>query len=202
MSVPVTDAEHETFVDPPSRWRRWRLVLLGVLFVGSLVTVKLTGLDEYFDIARVRAFMESAGPLGFVAFVGLFAIGQLLHVPGLVFVGAASIAYGQLLGIPTAYVGAVFAVTFSFVVVRTVGGQPLGEVKRPIVRRILARLESHPIATIAILRLIFWTPPALNYACAMSPMRLRDFVIGSALGLAPPIVVAVIFFDWVADTFL
>ncbi|HEY8427369.1 MAG TPA: VTT domain-containing protein [Sandaracinaceae bacterium] len=190
--------EHETAVVPPARSQRARTALLVIFFVGSLAAAKLTGLDEHLDVERVRAFMDSAGALGFLAFLAIFTIGELLHVPGLVFVGAASIAYGEVLGIAAGYTGAMVSVATSFLVVRAIGGQPLGDVKRPWMRTILARLEARPIRTVALLRLVFFMSPALNYGLAMSPVRLREYLIGSALGLAIPIPAAVLFFDWLA----
>jgi len=183
----------------PKRSSRWRLIALAVFFVGSLVAAKLTGLDELVTVESIRAMMDSAGPLGFVAFVVIFAVGELMHVPGMVFVGAASVAYGAAIGSGAAYLGALTSVTVSFFVVRTIGGQPLAQVQRPLVRKLLARLDTHPVSTIAVLRFLFWMAPALNYGLAMSKVRFREYLLGSALGLAIPIPVAVIFFDWIIE---
>ncbi len=177
---------------------RWRLLALAVFLVGSVVIAHTTGLTERVDVATVRGFMERAGTLGFFAFLAAFALGELVHVPGLVFVGAASVAYGQTLGTLAAYVGALASLTLSFYVVRMIGGQPLEDVKRPLVRRILSGLDEHPMRTIMILRFFFWMAPALNYALAMSKVRYRDYLFGSALGLLVPIPLAVLFFDWLA----
>lgn len=198
--------DHETVVDeasaPAARVKPWRIALLIVLLLGLLALAKLAGLEEYFDVDRVRALMDSAGAWGFLAFVVLFAVGELLHVPGFVFVGAASLAYGQGAGTLAAYAGAMGSVTISFLVVRTIGGQPLGGVRRPWMRKMLARLETRPILTVAVLRAIFWLSPALNYGLAMTSVKMRDYLIGSALGLAIPIPVVVFFFDWIAARFL
>lgn len=212
MSSPETErpaegaVEHETVIDraegPAARAKRWRIALLALLFFGSLAAVKLTGLDDYVDVEGVRRMMESAGAWGFVAFVVLFAVGELMHVPGLVFVGAASIAYGEVLGIAASYTGAMVSVTASFVVVRAIGGQPLGDIKRPFMRKMLARLETQPIRTVALLRLLLFMAPALNYGLAMSRVRLREYVIGSAIGLLLPIPIVVLVFDWLAARLL
>lgn len=212
MSSPETErpdegaVEHETVIDraedPPARAKRWRIALLALFFFGSLAAVKLTGLDDYVDVESVRQMMESAGAWGFVAFVVLFAVGELMHVPGLVFVGAASIAYGEVLGIAASYTGAMVSVTASFLVVRAIGGQPLGDIKRPFMRKMLARLETQPIRTVALLRLLLFMAPALNYGLAMSKVRLREYVIGSAIGLLLPIPIVVLVFDWLAARLL
>lgn len=208
ISVPVDEAEqeatpgHETVVvidAEPSRSSRWRLVLLAGLVVGSLAAAKYLGLVERLDVQAVRELMQSAGALGFAVFVVLFVVGALMHVPSVVFIGAAAIAYGQLLGSAAAYTGAIASVAVSFFVVRGIGGQPLGELKWKWAQRVFARLERHPVRTIALLRLVMWVSPPLNYGLAMSGIRFRDYLAGSALGLALPVPGIVLFFDWLTS---
>src|SRR5690606_23048875 len=155
----------------------WRVLALVVLIVGSVILAKVTGVTDELTPERIRGFMEGAGALGFLLFLGIFAVGELVHVPGVFFVAAAILAYGRGLGGVAAYAGAVLSVAVSFVVVRGVGGQVLAEVRRPWVQKILAGLERNPIRVVAILRLILWMAPPLNYALAMSGVRFRDYVI-------------------------
>ena len=100
-------------------------------------------------------------------YVIAFCVGELLHVPGLVFVAAGVLAYGPALGGPLAFLGAVAAVSVSFWIVRAVGGRPLGELRTRWVRRALAQLDARPIATIAILRLvlILWPRSTMRSRC-------------------------------------
>jgi uncharacterized membrane protein YdjX (TVP38/TMEM64 family) len=46
---------------------------------------------------------------------------------------------------------------------------------------------------VALLRLVLWMAPAVNYALALSPVRYRDYAIGSAVGLAIPVAAAAAF---------
>ncbi|MEM9068358.1 MAG: VTT domain-containing protein [Myxococcota bacterium] len=177
-------------------WKLWaRLGALVVLLVGSYVFAHQSGLTEELSRDRIRELMEGAGAWGFLLFLGVFAVGELLHIPGLVFVAAAILAYGQLLGGAAGYLGAVISVSVSFVVVRAVGGQPLENVKRPFLRKWLERLNDQPIRAVAFLRLLLWMAPPLNYALAMSGVRFRDYVVGSALGLAIPIAIVSLVFE-------
>jgi uncharacterized membrane protein YdjX (TVP38/TMEM64 family) len=178
-----------------SQWLR--LGALVALLAGLYIAGRVTGLHEDLSTERVRALMQAAGIWGFAAFVALFAIGELLHVPGLVFVGAAVLAYGRVGGGAASFVGALVSLTVSFIVVRTVGGKPLGAIRRPLMARMLAHLDDKPIRTVALLRLIFWMGPLLNYGLALSSVRYRDYLIGSALGLVLPIAAAAAVFDWV-----
>jgi len=171
--------------------------VLALVLVLTLVAVgKLTGLDRLLDRERVKLLVESAGALGLLAYIAIFSVGQLLSVPGLVFVAAGILIYGRVYGAGASLLGAVVAVTVSFQIVRAVGGQPLGAVQKPFMRRVMAQLDARPIRSIALLRMVFWLAPPVNYALALSRVRLRDFVIGSALGMLVPIGIASCFFDW------
>jgi len=183
---------------PPSSRMKWlRIGALVVLTVALIGIGHATGATEHLTRDRIQAMMLDLGALGFLAYVVVFAVGELMHVPGMAFVVAAMLAYGPVLGAGAGLVGAVVSLTVSFYVVRLVGGQPLGDVQRPIVRRILAQLDRRPIATIAILRVLVQLLPALNYGLAMSRVRYRDYIAGSVLGLLPVLFVFAVAFEWV-----
>lgn len=184
------------------RARRLRLVLLAAFFVASLVTVHATGLTKRIDLETIRELTSSAGVWGLFVFWAVFALGVLVHLPGLGFVGAASVAYGTAIGMAVGYVGAFGAAMTTFVLVRSAGGQPLADVRRPWMRKVLARLESHPVSTVALLRLFFFLASWVNYGCAMSAVRMRDYALGSAIGLIPQAIAGALFFEWAAERFL
>lgn len=173
---------------PGARHRTWlRIGILAAVTVALVAGAHLSGLGEHLTQERIQRVMSELGVLGFVAFVALFTLGELVHVPGVVFVLAAVVAYGPWLGFGAGLLGAIISLSIAFWVVRLIGGQPLAEVQRPFVRRMLARLDRHPVRTIAILRVLFQMLPALNYALAMSKVRYRDYLLGSVLGLVPVI---------------
>ncbi|MDQ3032899.1 MAG: VTT domain-containing protein [Myxococcota bacterium] len=207
MSEP-TDASPEPIVldappptPPQSARTKWlRIGALVVLTIALIGIGHATGLTEHLTRDRIQALMLDLGALGFLAYVGIFAVGELMHVPGMIFVGAAMLAYGPALGAAAGLAGAIVSLTVSFYVVRVVGGQPLGEIKRPFIRRMLAHLDQRPITTIAILRVLFQLMPAINYGLAMSKVRYRDYIVGSVVGMVPVIAVAALAFDWFFGT--
>lgn len=153
------------------------------------------GVAWYFDLQdhlttdNIRALMQEAGWLGIVLYVLAFVVGNLFHVPSWVFLAAAILSFGFFPGYPLAYAANVLSVVVSFVFVRTVGGRALDAVERPWVRWALDRLDTRPILMVAFLRLAMAGAPWLNYILAMSNLRLRDYALGSALGLAPHLAV-------------
>jgi uncharacterized membrane protein YdjX (TVP38/TMEM64 family) len=184
------------------RERRWlRIVLLVAVLVALYVVGKTSGVIDSVDVETVRRTVDEAGALGVVIFVVIFAVGELLHVPGIVFVVAGLLAWGRTLGFAFGMVGSLVSVSLSFFVVRGVGGRALASIERPIVKRMLARLDARPIQTVFLLRLLLFLAPALNYGLALTRVRYRDYLAGSALGLAIPLALVALLFDWVLRTF-
>ena len=174
---------------------RWRLAALVAVFLGTFALAKATGATERLTLEGIRSFMDGAGARGFVLFLVVFALGELVHVPGVVFVAAAIVAYGPVTGGLAGYLGALGSVSVSFFVVRGVGGQQLTALRRPFIQRMLARLDAQPVRIVALLRMALWMAPPLNYALAMSSVRFRDYLVGSALGLVLPLIAAAVFID-------
>jgi uncharacterized membrane protein YdjX (TVP38/TMEM64 family) len=173
-----------------NRSRALRLGLLAAVALALLLVRYTTRFGASLSTAAIRDLVQHAGIAGVGLFVLAFAAGELLHVPGLVFVSAAVLGWGRVVGGIVAYVGALVAASIAFFIVRAIGGQPLAEIRQPRLRALLARLERRPISTVALLRLLLWLAPALNYALALSPLRFRDYAAGSALGLAIPVAAA------------
>jgi uncharacterized membrane protein YdjX (TVP38/TMEM64 family) len=175
---------------------KYRWVLVVVMIGGLILLGHVTGVGEQLEsVGRVRAWVLDAGGWGLVLFLALFAVGAVMHAPGILFLVAALLIYPMWPGVLIAFAGSVFAVTVSFVIVRFVGGQPLGEIRRPWLRRILRHLDDRPVRTVFLLRTLLWLHPAVSSVLAMSSVRFRDYLLGSALGLALPITLFAYFFD-------
>jgi uncharacterized membrane protein YdjX (TVP38/TMEM64 family) len=171
-------------------------VALAALLVALLVAGRLTGLTDRLSVPALRAAVGAAGAWGPVLFVLAFCAGELVHVPGMVFVAAAAFAYGPVNGAALSFAGALASLSVTFAFVRAVGGKPLSTLKWPLAERILAHLDRRPVRTIALLRLVLWISPPVSYALALSGVRFRSYLAGSALGLAIPIPVIAFACGW------
>jgi uncharacterized membrane protein YdjX (TVP38/TMEM64 family) len=191
----VSDPQPAPPQDEQRRSRRWRLVALAVAIVATLVVARATGVHESLTLDGIRAKVTAAGAWGALGFLALFVVGELLHVPGLVFIGAALTVWGPLQGGALGALGALLSLVTSFVVVRAIGGTALEDVRSGLLRRVLDGLERRPIATVALARAILILSPPVTYALALSGIRFRDYFIGSAIGLVPPLTLVVVLFD-------
>jgi uncharacterized membrane protein YdjX (TVP38/TMEM64 family) len=171
---------------------RKRNHLAGVgIFLALLTLVPLLapllGLDSRYSVGALRDFVAQAGAFSWLAFVALFVLFVVLQIPGFAFV----IAAPSLFELPEAWllcvIASYLAVVLNFALVRKFGGQPLAELERPVLRRLFAQLEAHPVRTVLLLRLLTVMFPPVTSALALTSLRARDHALGSLLGIPLPV---------------
>jgi uncharacterized membrane protein YdjX (TVP38/TMEM64 family) len=178
------------------RYKRLLAVVLFLVIVAALF--EIFGLRDHFTLSSVREVILQHRVGGLIVFVALFALGNLIQIPGLVFLAAAVLTMGSLWGGIATYIAAVVSCLFTFVAIRAIGGDALRLLTNRVAVRILRELDAHPVGSVALLRVLFQTAPVLNSALAMSGIRLRSYVIGTLVGLPVPIALYCIFFDALA----
>ena len=178
---------------------QYKRLLVVVLFLTLLLAVfQLSGLRDHFNLEFLRQRILENKVSGLLIFILLFSLGNLIQIPGWVFLAAAVLALGRIWGGIATYVAACTSCVFTFLTIRYVGGDALRQLNSKLAARIFSRLDARPITSILLLRVLFQTVPALNYALALSGVSLRNYVIGTLLGLPLPIVLYCLFFDYLA----
>jgi uncharacterized membrane protein YdjX (TVP38/TMEM64 family) len=183
-------------------WHRNRRLLSVVLMLAVLFAfVHWTSLQEDFSLAFLRHALADNQWTGLALFVLLFVIGNLVQIPGWLFLAAAVLILGRLGGAVVTYVAASISCAFTFLTVRWVGGDAVRQLKGKLATRLMTRLHAQPIRTIVLLRTLLQTLPALNYTLAMSGIPFRQYMVATLLGLPLPIAVYCIFFDTLRQLF-
>jgi uncharacterized membrane protein YdjX (TVP38/TMEM64 family) len=176
---------------------RYTRLLAVILFLGALFAVfELSGLRDDFSLEFLRHRILENRISGLLLFVLLFSLGNLIQIPGWIFLAAAVLALGRTLGGVATYVAACTSCVITFFIIRFLGGDALRQLKGRIAVRLLHQLDAHPIKSVLLLRVVFQTVPALNYALALSGVRFRAYLTGTLLGLPLPIVLYCLFFDY------
>lgn len=179
---------------------RHRRILHVVLFLVLLLLVaEVSGLREQFSLELLRQTLLTHPISGLAVFILAFTLGNLIQIPGWLFLVAAVLALGQVWGGLATYVAASTSCVISFLLIRIVGGDALRQLDNRIVNRILGHLDARPIRSVLLARALFQTLPALNYALAMSGVRFRAYLLGTLLGLPLPIALYCLFFDALAQ---
>ncbi|RMG06770.1 MAG: DedA family protein [Planctomycetota bacterium] len=176
----------------------------GVRRVGMLVAALAVGVGaarllgvggESFTVAGLRAEVAAAGGWGVLLYALAFCGGYLLTVPGMFFVAVAVTAYGPVPGGLLGYGCALLAISCNFWAGRLLGGQDLGALRWRWARRLLARLDARPVRAVAVSRLVFMLTPPFDYGLGLSSVDYPAFLLGSALGLVPPVAAATLLVD-------
>lgn len=176
-----------------------RPLIFVLLFAVTLLAVaEGLGLRDSLKPETVRSMLMEHPLSGLLAFILLFALGNLVQIPGWIFLAAAVLALGRTWGGAATCVAATISCVFSFVTIRLIGGAALRRFDSTVAGRIFARLDARPVRSVLLLRLLFQTMPALNYALALSGVSFRHHLLGTLLGLPLPIALYCLLFDFLA----
>ena len=180
---------------------RYKQLLAVVLFLALLFAIfELSGLRDHFNLKFLQQAILENRVTGLLIFVLLFALGNLIQIPGWIFLAAAVLTMGPILGGVVTYIAACLSCVATFFTIRLVGGDALRQLNSAVAARLLRQLDARPIRIVLLLRVIFQTVPALNYTLALSGVRFRAYLIGTLLGLPLPIALYCLFFDYLAKT--
>ncbi len=179
-------------------WQYKRLIAV-ILFLALLWAVfEFSGLRGHFNLAFLQQQIEQNRITGLLIFVALFCLANLIQIPGWIFLIAAVLTMGKMWGGLATYVAASMSCVVTFLLIRLAGGDALRQLKSKIAIRLFDQLDAHPVKSVFLLRVLFQTMPALNYALAMSGIQFRKYLTGTLLGLPLPIAVYCVFFDYLA----
>lgn len=179
--------------------RRHKRLLTVFMFLGLLLAIfELSGLRDNFSLEFLQHRIQENKISGLLIFILLYSLGNLIQIPGWIFLAAAVLALGKIGGGVASYVAATVSCVITFFIIRYVGGDALRQLNNKFAIRLLSQLDAHPVKSILLLRILFQTVPPLNYALAMSGVKFRHYLVGTLLGLPIPIVVYCLFFDYLA----
>ena len=131
--------------------------------------------------------IESHGPVtARLIYVAVYIVGTVLLLPGTVLSFAGAVLFGAYEGTLYTWMGAVVGSTLSFLLARWLG--------RDFVERLFAgrfaafdqRIREHGFTGLLIIRLLPVFPfNAVNFGCGLTGIRLRDYVLATAIGIVP-----------------
>jgi uncharacterized membrane protein YdjX (TVP38/TMEM64 family) len=186
--MPVTESA-VAVADNAAGLRR-RLVALGAvvaLLAALAVAWSWTPLRDWLDLALLvdglRQLGERFGPLA--ALFG-FALAVATAVPLTFLTLVAVAAFGPWSGAACALPGALLGAALSYGVGMALGREAVARLAGARVNTISARLARRGLLAIVALRMVPVAPfPIVNMVAGASQIRLRDLLLGTAIGMAP-----------------
>jgi phosphatidylserine/phosphatidylglycerophosphate/cardiolipin synthase-like enzyme/uncharacterized membrane protein YdjX (TVP38/TMEM64 family) len=170
---------------------RLRRLLAAVLIVLALIAAwHYTPLSSWADPQRLGETFGAVAshPWAVPALLGLFVLGSLLLFPVTVLIVATAMALGPWTGFLCALGGCLLGASATFGVGRLLGQQNLRRVVGHRLDRLLQRLRKGGIVPVMVIRNVPIAPfTVVNLLAGASSLRFRDYLLGTALGMAPGI---------------
>jgi uncharacterized membrane protein YdjX (TVP38/TMEM64 family) len=171
--------------------RAWRslgvaFVLFGGVGAVFLLAAPALGLGGHANVERWLA--AARGPWALPAAVAAFAALAFLGAPQVVLIAAAAVVFGPWIGSLYSWIGTFVSALIGFELGRTFGARLIGELKSPGVERFLALVARNGLMASLVIRLAPAAPfIVVNMAAGTARVRRADFAIGTAIGIAPKI---------------
>ena len=169
----------------------WRALAVSFVLFGGVGVVFVFGAQAFgIDSARtLEGWLGAArGPWSLPVAVAAFAALAFVGTPQIVLIAAAVVAFGPLTGAAYSWIGTMVSALIGFYLGRGAGARVLERVSGEGVRRFMRLVGENGFLASLIVRLAPSAPfIVVNMAAGMTPMRARDFVAGTGLGIVPKI---------------
>ena len=165
-------------------------MVLVLVAVGAATFVALGGWDAISDGDRVEAFFTERGAVGPIVFVLAMWALQPAGVPGLVFMVPAAVVWPLPTAMALSWVGNMGASTIAFAMARHLAREWVQNHMPTRLRGWDERLAEGGLFQVFLLRVVTGQLTPADWLLGVSTVRSTTFLVGTALGIIPGIVLA------------
>jgi len=161
---------------------------IGGTFLVGVILVVLFYFDVDKQLVSVLQWVESLGPEAAVIFVIVMAIVVIFLLPGVIFTWGAGFVFGVVSGTVYVVVGTTLGANAAFLISRYVLGEKAKSYiqSHAKINMINQSLAKDGLRVVTYMRLIPFFPSKLaNYLLGLTPVKLRDFSLGTSIGIIP-----------------
>lgn len=183
---------------------RRRLLILAIVslaLIGLAIAWTATPMRQWLDVDGVVSELRRVGQaFGPVAATFGFALAMTLAVPLTFLTLVALVAFGPGAGFGCAMVGALLGAAASYGIGAFLGHEVLVRLAGPRINALSQRMARRGLVAVILVRLVPVAPFAvINMVAGASHIRLRDLVLGTAIGITPGTLAMVLFVDQITE---
>jgi uncharacterized membrane protein YdjX (TVP38/TMEM64 family) len=171
--------------------KAWRTIAVSFVLFGGVGIVFLFGasLLGISGEGTVEHWLSAAhGPWSLPVAVAAFAILAFVGVPQFMLIAGAVVAFGPWTGLAYSWIGTLVSSIIGFWCGRLFGARLLRDYAGEGIRKFMTLIGRNGLMASLIVRLVPSAPfVVVNMAAGVTPMRFRDFLIGTAIGIIPKI---------------
>lgn len=175
---------------------------LFIVFIALVAWLYGSGGYESIDVEALERQITGAGAWGGLAFVAVYAFLQPLGVRSVFFLLSAPLIWSPAQAMLLSWIGAIVASLVAFGFARFIARDWAQDRAPARIRNLDDRLAKHGFRTVTLLRLLFYTTPALQFALGISRVRFRPFLLGTIVGVLPFTVLMTLFGAQLGELFL
>ena len=188
----------------PSSVLRRRVMMLAIALVvvlGLAIAWTATPLRHWLDVdgvvSELQRFGQAFGPVA--ATLG-FALAMTLAVPLTFLTLVALVAFGPWAGFGCAMVGALLGAAASYGIGAFLGHEVLVRLAGSRINLLSQRMATRGLVAVILVRMVPVAPFAvINMVAGASHIRLRDLVLGTAIGMTPGMLAMMVFVDQITE---
>jgi phospholipase D1/2 len=181
-----------------------RLVALGIFALALAICAlawRFTPLGKWVNLGSLIAVAQRIDDMPFTPLIviAFYTLAGLI-IPITLLIAVTGIVFGPLYGALYAIVGSVATAVFTYMLGRWIGRDTVRRYLGARVNRLSRRIAKRGILAMAIIRILPVAPfTVVNVIAGASHIGLRDYMLGTALGMSPGIVLTVIFVHHLAE---
>lgn len=176
--------------DKPTGRRISILVVSFLVLLAAGLTWRFTPLGDMLNVSALLDMLHQWRDSGFmpVVFIAAFIIGGLIVVPVTLMIIIAVLAFGPLLGFAYALIASFLSALSGYGVGSMLGRQAVRQLAGKRLNQVSKKLAKRGVLTMMVVRVVPVAPfTVVNLIAGASHIKLRDFMMGTLLGMTPGI---------------
>ena len=176
--------------------RIWIGVIVLFLLFAAASAWKWTPLADLIDVNRLAGWAASLrqSPARHFYLLGAYVIGSILLVPITAMILVTAIIFGPVMGSLYSIVGSLVGAAVTYAIGRFLGQDFVRKIAGAKWRRLELKIRQTGIVAVTTLRLLPIAPfTVVNIISGAFKVPLRDYILGSLLGLLPGILITNLF---------
>jgi uncharacterized membrane protein YdjX (TVP38/TMEM64 family) len=186
---------------PALKWKFVLLVLALLALLALAAAWSWSPLRHWLNIERIVSTLQMLGQsYGAYAAIGGFTLALSLAVPLTFLTLVTLVAFGPFAGFFYTLVAAMLGATISYGAGYLLGREVVQRLGGERVNRVSQQLANRGILAVIAVRMVPIAPFAVvNMIAGASHIRLRDLLVGTAIGITPGTLIMVVFIDQIIE---
>ena len=160
-----------------------KAVILLIFIVSAICLIHFTPIKNYLTPKALGRFLDTVGIWAPLVYIGFYAVGVCLFVPGTLLTGLGAAIFGAYWGFVYVWIGAMMGASAAFFIGRTLGREFATSLIGDKLKKYDDAIERNGFATVLYLRLVYFPFTPMNFGMGLTKVRFRDYLAGTGLGI-------------------